>query len=138
MKRKQVWVFIAVLAALLPLVAACGRASPSFEKNKNGYVDISAEQLAEMMENKDFALVNTHVPFEGDIPETDLSIPFDKIAQRLDELPGKDERIVVYCRSGGMSTSAAKELAALGYTNVMELNGGMRAWTSAGHDLVGL
>ena len=135
MKRKQAWVFITVLAVLLPLAAACGRTSPSFEKNEDGYIDISAEQLAEMMENKDFVLVNTHIPFEGDIPGTDLSIPFDEIAQQLDELPAKDERIVLYCRSSSMSTSAAKELAALGYTNVLELNGGMRAWTSAGHDL---
>jgi rhodanese-related sulfurtransferase len=35
-----------------------------------------------------------------------------------------------------MSTTAAKELAELGYTNVMELDGGFNAWAAAGHELI--
>ena len=82
-------------------------------------------------------LVNTHVPFEGNIPGTDLSIPYDEIGRNLDRLPGEEARVVLYCRSGNMSTEAAKTLVGLGYTEVWELRGGMIAWKKAGFRLSG-
>ena len=45
----------------------------------------------------------------------------------IPELPEKDRRILVYCRSGNRSKHAAQKLADLGYTNVMEF-GGIRDW----------
>jgi rhodanese-related sulfurtransferase len=97
------------------------------------YRDISVSELQGMVESKDFPLINVHVPFEGDLPGTDDSIPYDRIGQHLDRLPAdRDATIVLYCRSDRMSREAAAELVRLGYTGVHNLAGGFVAWRAAG------
>ncbi len=103
------------------------------------YTRVSPDELQVMLEDKNSPLVNTHIPFEGDIPGTDLSIPYNEIDQNLGLLPtDKDARIVLYCRTGRMSTEAAETLVRLGYTNVWELAGGMIAWEDSGLPLEGV
>lgn len=103
------------------------------------YTRVSPDELRVMLEDKNFTLVNTHIPFEGDIPGTDLSIPYNEIGQNLGPpSTDKDARIVLYCRTGRMSTEAAGTLVGLGYTNVWELGGGMVAWKEEGLPLEGV
>lgn len=101
------------------------------------YTSVSPARLTAMLAAKDFVLVNVHVPYEGEIQGTDVFVPYDQVASQLGKLPAaKDAKILVYCRSGRMSTIAAKTLVGLGYTNVWELDGGMIAWENAGYQLV--
>ena len=138
MRKLIVTVFISIL-----FLSACQseKVDLTGEKvsvNGGSYTNINSQQLDAMFKNKDFVLVNVHIPFAGDIPNTDLSIPYDQIAesQYLAQLPiDKNSKIVLYCRSGRMSQIAAEELVSQGYTNVWNLKDGMVEWEQAGFSL---
>lgn len=134
---------------LLLVVAACsgGEDAPSPEtpdranqlESSSGelYVDVSPVELARIMYEEEIVLINVHVPYEREIEGTDLFIPFDQVVENRDALPADmTARVVVYCRSGSMSATASAALVDLGYTNVLNLAGGMIAWERAGYSLV--
>ena len=50
-------------------------------------------------------------------------------------LPRKEVAIVVYDAGEGLVSEAADHLTALGYTNVRQLDGGLRAWRAAGYEI---
>ena len=90
-------------------------------------------QLKQMLSTKDFLFVNVHIPYEGEIDQTDLFIAYDQVEQNLARLPAdKSAKIFLYCRSGHMSRIAAEKLVQLGYSNVWNLEGGVAAWQEAG------
>jgi rhodanese-related sulfurtransferase len=89
-----------------------------------------------MLKHEDFVFVNVHIPFEGNIADTDLSIPYNEIEQNLSQLPSdKNAKIVLYCRSGRMSAIAAEKLVSFGYTSIWNLKGGMVDWEQAGYNI---
>jgi rhodanese-related sulfurtransferase len=53
-----------------------------------------------------------------------------------DELPDPTRRVVTVCEFGRISTLAAATLRELGFTRVVALDGGMKAWREAGFPLV--
>lgn len=118
-----------------PISEGIGQESNGIEPQSGNfeYSNISVDALQKMLENKDFLLVNVHIPLEGNIPQTDVTIPFDDISSYLSLLPpDKNKKIVVYCKGNSMSRSASEELIELGYTNVINLDGGYTAWIEAG------
>ncbi len=101
------------------------------------YQTISADELAQMMNKKDFLLVNVHIPYEGEIEGTDLLIPFNQIDRYQERLPeDKNSKIVVYCLMGQMGSIAAHKLAQIGYMQVFNLQGGMMAWQNLGNEVI--
>ena len=126
----------AILA--LSLLAGCQSkavAGETVSATGGSYKNVTPKELSMMLKDKDFVLVNVHIPFAGNLPNTDLSIPYDQIDQNLSQLPAdKAAKIVLYCRSGHMSQIAAEDLVAQGYTNVWNLKGGMIDWEKAGFE----
>lgn len=137
MNRKSF--ILLILISGLFLTACAGRFSGQDDSaitSKNSYSNITPDELKDMFPNKDFILINVHIPFAGDIPQTDLSIPYDQIDQELSQLPeDKEAKIIVYCRSGSMSSVAAEKLVSLGYTNIINLERGFHGWEEAGFPL---
>jgi phage shock protein E len=134
-----------VLLSVL-LLSGCGGAVASTSTGQpskpaavtpEAFKSLSPAQLDAILPKKNFTFINVHTPYEGEIASTDAFIPYDVIDQKLDRLPAdKNARLVLYCRSGRMSTIAANTLAKLGYTNVWNLEGGMVAWEAAGYKVI--
>ena len=91
------------------------------------YEQISGAEAKELMDSESgYIIIDARTQEEydqGHIPGAIL-IPEYEIADRAEnELPDKDQLILVYCRSGRRSKIAAEELVKLGYTNVKEFGG---------------
>lgn len=115
-----------ILSALL--LTGCGASA----QDNLGYRQITMEEAAKRMEQEPAAIIlDVRRPDEyqaGHIPGA-INIPNETIgSEELPQLPDKDQRILVYCRSGNRSKQASEKLAALGYTQVLEF-GGILDWT---------
>ncbi len=96
------------------------------------YRQISQEEAKQMMVRDDgHIIVDVRRQDEydtGHIPGAIL-IPNESIGtEQPEQLPDKDQIILIYCRSGRRSKEAAQKLADMGYTNIYEF-GGIIDWT---------
>lgn len=66
----------------------------------------------------------------GHVPGAEL-VPLSAVAGAARSWD-REERMVIACRSGARSAKAAASLVALGFKNLMNLDGGMRAYVEAG------
>jgi rhodanese-related sulfurtransferase len=60
-----------------------------------------------------------------------VNIPLSELENRMAEVP-KDKTVIIACRSGNRSAQAIALLQAKGYTNTVNLSGGLYAWQAAG------
>jgi phage shock protein E len=116
------YVFILVLVTL----SAFGQA-----KFKN----IGVEQFDKLRQQTNAVVLDVRTPKEftaGHIPgATNIDwngADFAKRAATLD----KSKTYLVHCAVGGRSAKASEQMSALQFTNVYNLEGGMKAWEKAG------
>lgn len=135
-------IFLAIGIALAFGLGACSSQSAAITGTQvstagGTYTNVTPAQVKQMLGTKDFFLVNVHIPYAGELAQTDAFIPYTDIEQNLAKLPSdKNAKILLYCSSGHMSGIAANTLLKLGYTNVWNLDGGMVAWQNAGNSLI--
>ena len=113
----------------LSLLLLAGCATPV--EQESSYRQISMDEAIAMMEEKnDYIILDVRTPeefAEKHIPHA-INIPNETIGtEEIPELPDKEQLILVYCRSGNRSKTAAAKLAELGYTELYEF-GGINTW----------
>jgi adenylyltransferase/sulfurtransferase len=96
-------------------------------------VQIGASELRARRERRDdFLLLDVREPDEHErarIHGAEL-VPLAELADRLSELAGwRDRDVVVHCHHGGRSVQACKLLLGAGFTRVVNLDGGIEAWS---------
>ena len=96
-----------------------------------GYEQISQDEARLLMaESEDRIILDVRTKeeyAEGHIPGA-ICVPNEMIGTDMpEELPDKEQLILVYCRSGNRSKKAAEKLVKIGYTNVKEF-GGIITW----------
>ena len=101
------------------------------EKNvKNGIPQITVKEFkARRDAGDDIFLLDVREPYEYQIAQIGGTlIPQNDVPNRLVEIP-RDREIVVQCRSGARSQRIAELLKQSGYTQVVNLAGGILAWS---------
>lgn len=129
MRRMKRIILLSVL--LLALLCGCAPQNEG-EDEKMTYTQITVNKAIEMMESESNYIILDVRTFEEynerHIPGA-ICVPNESIGtEPIEELPQKDQLILVYCRSGRRSKEAAEKLAAMGYSNIYEF-GGILDWT---------
>jgi len=119
----QTWINIALIAVVALFLYF--RFAPV-----KGLKTLSGEAFQAELEAPDRPLlIDVREPAEyrsGHIPGA-KNIPLSQLKKRLHEIP-KDRRLLLYCRSGMRSKTAAKILLRHDYKNLAHLGGGIAAW----------
>ncbi len=131
---KDIWItMVVVLMFSLP---GCGIIGQKLDGDgmvrENFYAQISQDEAKLMMKDDDGHVIldvrRADEYAKGHIPGAIL-IPNEEIGtEQPEELPDKNQIILVYCRTGRRSKEAAQKLADMGYVNVYEF-GGIEDWT---------
>jgi rhodanese-related sulfurtransferase len=117
--------------------------SNTTEQNEQGVTviskDVDVTEFAELVSAGEGQILDVRTPEEwaaGIIKgATKMNFYGDDFKTQLETLD-KNKPVYVYCKSGGRSGKATKQMKQMGFTAVYNLNGGMGAWASAGNETV--
>ena len=104
--------------------------TPQEANVKNGIPQISVKELKRRIDaGEDVQLIDVREPYEYQIAQIGGKlIPQNDVANRLAEID-RDREVVVHCRSGARSQRIAEFLKQAGYPRVVNVAGGILAWS---------
>ncbi len=115
--------FIAISTMLL---AACAPKYPT----------VTPDEFEQAIAEPDVQLVDVRTPEEYEqghiVGAMNIDWKNDAFADEAGQMLDKSKTVAVYCRSGHRSHEAGNKLYKMGYTHIVELQGGMEAWKTAG------
>ncbi len=124
------------MVALSSLMLACnGTKSENKETKTVEIQQKSPQEVKAMLADDNIMMIDVRTPDELKSKAYDVenivNIPLDEFEQHLNEIP-KEKTIIVACRSGKRSSKAAHILLENGYTNIVNLEGGILKWEKEG------
>lgn len=94
---------------------------------------IDVRTAKEMIDSGKAHLIDVREPKEwneGHLEGAKL-IPVNSVLARANEIPSDGKPVLFYCKAGARSALAAEYAAALGHTDLYNMEGGMDAWQAA-------
>jgi len=108
-------------------------------QTKQQIEEIEPFEAAQEIEGGNVVLIDTREPheFQEARIEGGKLVPPGLLGDEIvTAAPDKSARTILYCRSGNRSYKAAEQMAALGYTDVASMAGGILAWQEQGLPVV--
>ena len=104
--------------------------TPEDKTLKNGIPQITVKELKRRIDaGEDVQLIDVREPYEYQIAQIGGKlIPQNDVPQRLAEID-REREVVVHCRSGARSQKIAELLKQAGYPRVVNVAGGILAWS---------
>lgn len=126
------FIFLIIFSILGLTGCSSSENRPNTASNSNTYQQITAQEAANIMQSEtNYILLDVRTAQEyasGHIPGA-VNLPNETITpEAIQQLPDKEQLILVYCRSGNRSKQASEKLVNLGYTNIVEF-GGINDWS---------
>jgi adenylyltransferase/sulfurtransferase len=122
------------ITALIDYEDFCGMKGNDMSQDAGSVRELTASELKSRLDSgSPVQLIDVREEYEWDIANLGAHgaklIPLGEVAERMSEID-RDAEVVVYCRSGKRSESAIRHLQAQGFTNLVNLRGGINAWAT--------
>lgn len=95
-----------------------------------GVQNITTSELKSKLRKKNIQFIDVRTPgeFKGNHIRGFKNIPLNELTKQAQNL-SKDKEVIVICQSGMRSKQASKVLKKLGFVNIINVRGGMSAWS---------
>ena len=100
------------------------------------YPTVTPDEFEQAIAEPDVQLVDVRTPEEYEqghiVGAMNIDWKSDAFADEAGQMLDKSKIVAVYCRVGHRSYEAGDKLYKMGYTHIVELQGGLEAWKAAG------
>jgi rhodanese-related sulfurtransferase len=103
-------------------------------QRRAGGTGVDPARATQLLNREHASLIDIRTPEEfakGHVAQA-KNIPLDQLGSRTGDAGSKDKPVIVMCANGQRSAKAAATLRTAGFTNVVNLVGGLGAWQTAG------
>lgn len=122
-----------ILSLMTLLAASC------LKQKTEGFLVVNSTVFEQKISEKEVQLVDARTPEEFQEKHIANAINANILADDFEQRVGpldKNKPVLVYCKSGVRSSNAAAKLKAMGFTNIIDLDGGITQWVAEGKPVV--